>query len=90
MRTTNEMVEAFRFLLDVEKRFAYGTTYELRGLNLRKKEATWLLIVKAYNRSKDPVVAFIEAETLYGCLNYLDLHCTTTRAPLSFKPDKWG
>lgn len=79
-----------RFLLNLSEELSYHLGFTLRGFSVKYKEESCLLVVKVTSRLGGAQVAFIEAESLVGCFNYLYQHCTKTNAPLKFRPDKWG
>lgn len=40
--------------------FAYFTGYTFRGINIRKEERCYFVVVKAWDRNKKPVVTFLK------------------------------
>jgi len=58
------------FVAELTTELGWGSGVVYEGHVLRKKRATWLLVVKARDKT-GPVVAFFEAATPIDCFRYL-------------------
>ncbi len=85
------MKKGERFLRDEpEKYFAVSLGWTLQAISVKRKEGTWLMVIKVCMIPPLDQVAFIEMATYYLCWDYLYLALTTKSAPLVWRVDKWG
>lgn len=82
--------QVIAIVLDFEKLIASGFDVTASGFNVKYKKNSVLLMVKAWNRGGQPIIAYIEAPTVSDCFYYLYKACTTTGAPMPFRPDRYG
>jgi hypothetical protein len=90
MLTKDEQIDLLKFLGDPAKEFAYFSGWQLRGLNFRPKETSWLLVVKATDNTGKHLVAFIENESMSRCLSYLAMYVYKERVPLRWSVDRYS
>lgn len=85
------MKQGQRFLRDEpEKYFAVAHGWTLQAISVKRKDSSWLMVVKVGKSASFDEVAFIEMATYYLCWDYLYLALTTKSAPLVWRVDKWG
>jgi hypothetical protein len=80
----------FRLMMFPHQELAYHLGVRFRGCTLKAKADSYLLVVKTTHQARGAEVAFIEAESVYACWEYLHAHLTKTNAPLRFRPDKFS
>lgn len=68
---------------------SYGLGYTLDGINIRYKDTTVLMVVKARGQVGGKKVAFIECATAWDCWEYLAAACYSTSVVLQWRDDKW-
>jgi hypothetical protein len=84
---TGESVD--KLMRNPREEVAFGTGYLLRGITLKFKETTVLMMVKVTGTFHDNRIAFIECATAYDCWCFLASACYTTSVKLDWRQDKW-
>lgn len=82
--------QVMTFIASPQEDFAWSTGQPLRGLNIKWKDDTVLLIVKTWDKRGNPIIAFIECDTLIQCYEYLYEYLHKFNVPLKWKPDQYA
>lgn len=76
--------------LDIEKHISYETSYNLVGLNIKRKPSTWLLIVSVEGANGNRLVTFIESNSIGNCVELLCTALRSTGVTLKWHKDKFN
>lgn len=82
--------QILRVMKDPYEEIAYSEGAVLRGISLKWKVDTVLMIVKITKRMDGDLVAFIETSTVTGCWDYLATYLYTKGTPLKWRKDSFG
>ena len=72
-----------------EKYIAVVTGNIFKGITAKKKEKTWLLVIKLQEPSGKNIVGFVETHDWYTCWEYLYEHLKSTSAPIRWREDRY-
>lgn len=79
----------FKLMANPKEEIVWGLGYVVTGINIKYKESTVLLMVKAHGQLGHKKIVFIEAATVWDCWAYLAAACYTTGVMLTWRDDQW-
>lgn len=76
--------------LELDKHIPYETGYMLKGINIKVKEHSWLMVVRVEGKNGRSLVTFIESNSLAHCIDLLVTALRSNSIRLKWHRDKWG